>query len=117
MLEVVEEEQGPGFVEAVGHRFDRAAPARLARADRAGDRARDELRIGDGCEADEMDGAVERGSCCYLERESTLSGAARACDRDEADPRLEQPFGARQSLGTADEPVMQCGKARCSTAS
>ena len=113
MLEVVEVQQRAGAVQVVGNRLEHGPAARLARADRAGDRARDELGIQDGGEPDEVHRPIERRARSHLEREPALPGSARAGDRREAHRRrLEESLDASEGVGAPDEAMVQRRQAR-----
>ena len=118
MLEVVEVEERARPVQRVGDRVEERALAGLADADRARDRVRDEIRIGDRSETDEVHGPVERCSRRDLECQAALARTARACDRHEPHIGLvEERFDACQCVRTADEPVVerrQAGRRQCS---
>ena len=69
---------------------------------RAGDRARNEIRLRDRGQPDEVDGALHRRTRRHLERESALPCAAGACDRDESSVAREQRFDAARARRSPD---------------
>ena len=113
VLEVVEVQQRAGAVQVVGDRLDDGPAARLARADRAGDRARDELGIEDGGEPDEVHRPIECCARSHLERKPALSGSTWTGDRCEAHlRRLEDSLHASEGVRAPDEAMVQSRQAR-----
>ena len=113
VLEVVEEEQRAGPVQAVRNATRASLAPGLAHADRSRDRARHEVGVGDRRKADEVHGSLDRRSRSDLECEAALPGAARAGDGDEARRRSARRLSTRASgVGTPDESVMERRKAR-----
>ena len=76
-----------------------AAAARLAHADRARDRARDELRVRDRREPDEVDGSLERRRAPRPRARVGSCRRPRARDRHEPHSALEQSLDARECVG------------------
>ena len=96
-------------------RLDERSARRLACADGARDLGKDEGRVRDRGQADQVNRSLERGRCRRLQGEPALAGSTRAGDRHE--PHVgaaEQRLDRRQVVLTADESMMQ--RRQCRTA-
>ena len=87
--------------------------SRLAHPERARDRARNEVGIGDRREPDEVHGSVERRAGGDLEREPALACAPGPGDGDESRTLIaEEALDPRECVLAADEAMMERRKAR-----
>ena len=108
VLEVVEEEQRARAAERVRDGLDERSARRLACAHRARDLGKDEGRVRDRGQADQVNRSLDGGRCRRLQGEPTLAGSTRAGDGHE--PHVgaaEQRLDRRQVVLTADESMMQ----------
>ncbi len=111
VLEVVEQENCVRAFDGLGDAVQERRA--LTYAEHLGDRGGDELGIGHGGKADEVDRALERDERRDLEGQPALTRAARARDRDEPDVRTAQECeGPGQILASPHEAVVQSGQGR-----
>ena len=113
VLEVVEIQKRTGSVQRVGDRLQEPPTSGLAYADRTGDRARHQVRVGDRRQPHEVHRSLDRRGRGDLEREAALAGASGTGDGHQPHlRRAQQRFDSLERLGSTHEAVVERRQAR-----